>query len=857
MSYTNSFSNLIFWAFPRPWRGRAFRSYASLRCGVSAAIPNATHGAVLNTFWHYRLAKWRNRALIIASIVVTSCNNPPESSNNARSKTNINRNWFYLENDTKHVNDAIAQNDWERVSLPHTWNALDATDLNPGYRRAASWYKKVLHLTEKNPNLIYQLYYEGVNITSEVYVNGKNVGGHIGGYIGFHIDITNQIHTGINEVLVRVDNSYNPEVIPSQKSDFFIFGGITRDVWLETFPKSHVSNLKITTPNVSSKSADLLATFNVANPKKNSKVRAILIDADGNEVQSSTISDSDSEWEISFKEIDNIKLWDTNNPNLYTLKVQLLENNELKDEISDRVGFRWFEFKDYGAFYLNGKRVLLRGTHRHEEHAGVGAAMSNAQHRADMELIKDMGANFVRLAHYPQDPEIYKACDELGLLVWDELPWCRGGLGNEVWKRTTKTMLKELIEQNYNHPSIIIWSLGNEIYWLPDFVDGDNREHINTFLKELNDYAHELDPTRKTAVRKYYEGADIVDVFSPSIWSGWYSGSYKSYQKAIDIYKKEYPHFLHTEYGGSSHLGRHTENPVTGEGKIQADGWEEAIVQTGITNIAQIGDWSENYIVDLFDWHLHISENDSTFVGNAQWAFKDFGTPLRPENAIPYVNQKGLVDRANNPKDAFYVFKSYWNKTDPFAYIESHTWTERQGPKEFTRDISVYSNCQEVELFLNTTSLGVKKRDAKAFPAAGLNWNLHFREGANELVAIGRTASGIEVKDEMVVNYSHTKNGKAKGLKLEHIVLENGNYLITAIAHDSKGLRCLDYEGRVYFQCLSGGKTLKSLGTYTGSESVEMANGKASIEVSRYSPDKPLEIMVLNQNFKGTYLTID
>ena len=306
--------------------------------------------------------------------------------------------------------------------------------------------------------------------------------------------------------------------------------------------------------------------------------------------------------------------------------------------------------------------MLLRGTHRHEEHAGVGAAMTNKQHRADIELIKEMGTNFVRLAHYPQDPEIYKACDELGLLVWDELPWCRGGLGNDNWKENTKNMLTEIIAQNYNRPSVIIWSLGNEMYWLPDFEDGGNKEKINTFLTEINDLSHKLDPTRKTAIRKYYEGADIVDVFSPSIWSGWYSGSYKSYQKAIDQYKKEYKSFLHAEYGGSSHLGRHTENPITGEGKIQSDGWEEAIVQTDVANIAQIGDWSENYIVDLFDWHLRISENDDSFVGNIQWAFKDFGTPLRPENAIPYMNQKGLVDRNGNKKDAFYVFKSYWSK---------------------------------------------------------------------------------------------------------------------------------------------------------------------------------------------------
>jgi beta-galactosidase len=786
---------------------------------------------------------------------MVSCNATTEKKQ-GRSKTNINKEWQYIENNTNSTAQALALASWQDINLPHTWNALDATDVTPGYRRSAGWYKKELNIPTVASNQIYQLYFEGVNITSEVYVNGKNVGGHIGGYIGFNIDITDAISQGNNTILVRVDNGYNPEVIPSQKSDFFIFGGITRDVWLETFPKEHLSNLKVSTPNVTNDNANLLATLTINNLSDNSTIKAILIDKNGTEIQSQKLENIKSNLEISFNDLKDIKLWDTDNPYLYTLKVQLLQNDTAIDEISESIGFRWFEFKDYGAFYLNGKRLLLRGTHRHEEHAGVGAAMSNAQHRADMELIKDMGANFVRLAHYPQDPEVYKACNELGLLVWDELPWCRGGLGNETWKKNTKTMLKEIIHQNYNHPSIILWSLGNEIYWLPDFENGDDRAAINTYLKELNDYAHELDPSRKTAIRKYYEGADIVDVFSPSIWSGWYSGSYKSYQKAIDTYKKEYPHFLHTEYGGSSHLGRHTENPITGEGKIQADGWEEAIVQTDVANIAQIGDWSENYIVDLFDWHLRISENDSTFVGNAQWAFKDFGTPLRPENAIPYMNQKGLVDRAGKPKDAFYVFKSYWGKA-PFTYIESHTWTERQGPKGLSRSVSVYSNCPEVELFLNGKSLGVKKRDIKAFPAAGLNWDLNFKEGENKLLAIGKTKEGKTVEDALTLNYRFTKNGKAKGLKLEYTKLENGNYLITAIAHDSEGLRCLDYESRVYFQCLSGGEAYKSLGTPTGSESIEMANGKASIEVKRHNSGAPLEVMVLNQNFKGTYLTIE
>ncbi|MDV7139105.1 glycoside hydrolase family 2 TIM barrel-domain containing protein [Maribacter sp. TH_r10] len=416
-------------------------------------------------------------------------------------------------------------------------------------------------------------------------------------------------------------------------------------------------------------------------------------------------------------------------------------------------------------------------------------------------------------------------------------------------------MLKEIISQNHNHPSIIIWSLGNEMYWLPDFEGGGDVDRMNTFLTELNTIAHNLDPSRKTAIRKYYEGADIVDVFSPSIWSGWYSGSYKSYQKAIDTYKQQYKHFLHAEYGGSSHVGRHSESPITGEGVIQSDGWEEAIVQTQVSNIAQIGDWSENYIVDLFDWHLRISETDPDFVGNVQWAFKDFGTPLRPENDIPYMNQKGLMDRAGKPKDAFYVFKSYWAE-DPFVYIESHSWTERQGPKDLARTISVFSNCDKVTLYHNGIELGTKIKDINSFPASGLTWDVLFQEGGNELVAISGDNTKNIVKDTLKVNYRYQKNGAAKRLTLSSKKLDNGNYLVTSIAEDANGLRCLDYEDKVYFQCLEGGRTFNNQGTPTGSEIIGMANGKASIEVIPDKTTQDVTIMVLNQNFKGTYLTI-
>ena len=797
-------------------------------------------------------------SIIILSLLglLVGCQNS-STSTMSRSQTNINKAWLYLENPTKDSKEANTNDGWLPINLPHTWNSEDPTDNEAGYRRSASWYKKTLSFEGIDTNTRYSLYFEGANITSEVYVNGAKAGGHIGGYIGFEIDMTPHLNKGDNTILVRVDNGYNRDVIPSQKSDFFIYGGITRDVWLVNKPKLALGTVKVTTPRVSHESADVhleipITDYNNTAPLK---IKAVLKNPKGDVVVSAEQTVKGDTSKMALTNIEDPLLWDIDVPNLYEVTISLFQNDEPLDEITEKIGLRWFEFKKNGPFYLNGKRVLLRGTHRHEEHAGVGAAMSNVQHRKDIEQIKEMGANFVRLAHYPQDPEIYKACDELGLLVWDELPWCRGGLGEDVWQNNTKNMLSEIITQNYNHPSIIIWSLGNEMYWLPDFEDGDDTAKMNTFLKELNEIAHDLDPNRKTAIRKYYEGADIVDVFSPSIWSGWYSGSYKSYQKAIDTYKPQYNSFLHAEYGGSSHVGRHTENPITGEGVIKSEGWEEAIIQTKVANIAQIGDWSENYIVDLFDWHLRITEQDSTFVGNAQWAFKDFGTPLRPENDIPYMNQKGLVDRNGNPKDAYYVFKSHWAK-EPFVYIESKTWTERQGPKGKKRNISVFSNCNEVQLTHNGVNLGKKTKDISKFPASGLHWDIDFKEGKNELIAVGLTKNG-KVHDTLQVNYRFQKNGAAKGLELSYAPLKNGHYLLTATAVDEDGKRCLDYEDKVYFQCLEGGATLKNQGTPTGSEIIGMANGRASIEVIPDTTAIDVTVMVLNQNFKGTYLKIE
>ncbi len=766
-------------------------------------------------------------------------------------RTNFNDGWEYLAEPIQDVTKVHDTDGWESVDLPHTWNAEDVVDQHPGYRRDQSWYSKTVTLSELEKGVRHFLYFEGSNITTRVYVNNKLVKEHIGGYIGFRAELTNELKAGENQILVSVDNRYDRQIIPSQKSDFFIYGGIVRDVWLEKSGSVMIENVQISTPQVSTKSANAMVKIKLDGlSEKGQKIALQIRDPKGKVVNKKSLIIEGSELEYSFT-LTKPMLWDVSAPYLYTLEA----NIEGNDMVTETYGYRWFEFKENGPFYLNGKRLLLRGTHRHEESAGLGAALPNEMHRSDMKMIKEMGANFVRLGHYPQDPEIYKACNELGILIWDELPWCRGALGDDVWKTNTKRMLSEMINQNFNHPSIIIWSLGNEIYWLPDFEGGDEVEPMNSFLSELNDLAHEMDPARKTAIRKYYAGADIVDVFSPSIWSGWYAGTYHGYKNALDKSLKKYPHFLHMEYGGSSLMGRHKENPISGDGKIIANDFEEPINQFATQSIANIGDWSENYIVDLFDWTLKVAETHPDFAGSAQWAFKDFGTPLRPENDIPYMNQKGLVTRDGKPKDAYYVYKSYWAE-DPFAYIESHTWTERSGPVDLARSLNVYSNCEEVKLIANGKDLGLKKKDINSFPASGLVWDYFFEEGENTLIALGYNGNKQVTVDSLIVNYSFTKNETPDELLLAAEALSNGNFMITATMVDAKGQRCLDYEERVYFQCMEGGKLILNQGTNTGSEVINMANGNAMIELIPNKGARNIVMSVLNQNFKGTYLSI-
>ena len=459
----------------------------------------------------------------------------------------FNDDWLYWENNATDVNDAIANNQWQAISLPHTWNAHDTVDSAPGYRRSASWYKKILTSEHVNTDGLTQIYFEGSNYETLVYLNGRLVGEHIGGYLGFTFDLTPFLKDDAeNELLVRVSNRYNPNLIPSQKSDFFLYGGITRDTWIKHVPVTHITQALISTPSVSRTEATTTVEVHVEAASAANGSIAVQISGPENGIVLSTeqavsIKQGKNTYRLALDKLMNPELWSPDSPMLYTANIELDINDQSVQTNTQRFGYRWFEMKPHKGFFLNGERLLIRGTHRHEEHAGVGAAMSNEMHRRDMQMIKDLGANFVRLGHYPQDPEIYRAADELGLLIWDEIPWCRGGKGGTEWERNTEYALRTMINQNYNHPSIVFWSLGNEMYWEEDFPGGGRTEIINPYLTKLHNIAKEMDPKRLTTIRKYYPGADIVDAFSPSIWAGWYGGAYNQYEDALKNAMSQYP----------------------------------------------------------------------------------------------------------------------------------------------------------------------------------------------------------------------------------------------------------------------------------------------------------------------------
>lgn len=737
---------------------------------------------------------------------------------------------------------------WAKVSLPHCANDKDAVDPDVNYYQGAMWYKTQLDV--KNP---YEggrtlLHFEGAGQKTQVYVYTTKVGEHVGGYDEWSVDITEaaasflenkelvKAFQGKVPVSVRCDNSRDLEMMPSDLSDFNLYGGLYRYVNLVYQPSLYISSLFATPVVAANKSATVNVKVRFENPGHlaTAQLSIKLKDPLGREVQKieKQVQQFDGDINAGDLGIKSPRLWSTDQPVLYALEATVTSGAGTQTT-QTRIGFRSFEFVKKGPFLLNGKRLLLRGTHRHEDHAGVAAAMTEDQMREEMVAMKEMGVNFIRLGHYQQSRLILDLCDSLGILVWEEIPWCRGGLGGPVYQEQGKRMLRNMIGQHYNHPSIIIWGLGNENDWPNDFPEFDQQK-IRAYMKELHDLSHQLDSTRKTAIRRCDFCKDIVDVYSPSIWAGWYRGIYTEYKEVSKAEFDKVDHFLHVEWGGDSHAGRHSESPDKALQNIKTTGTADeragdASLYGGAARASKDGDWSETYICNLVDWHLKEQETMPWLTGTAQWPFKDFSTPVRPENPVPYMNQKGVVERDLTKKEAYYVFQSYW-ATQPMVHIYGHSWPVRWGNENEEKMIKVYSNCDEAELFVNGKSYGIKKRNSQDFPAAGLRWNLPLDKGIYTAHVVARKGK-VVVSDTIRFEYQTEKWGKPTKVSFKKIREENGMVTLEAKLYDEKNVQCLDAVNWIRFGLTGDGTLIDNLGTSGGSRLVQLYNGRATIRI--------------------------
>jgi len=733
---------------------------------------------------------------------------------------------------------------WSAIQLPHCFNGEDACDPDQPYFRGQGWYRTRLKVENPFPGGRTLLHFNGAGQTTSVWIGSTLAATHVGGYDEFSIDITDLAKKlssieaqGEIPVAVCCDNSSDRDRVPSDLSDFCLYGGLYRHAQLVYLPAVALDCVHVLPTKSADGSWQISVKARLYNPNDRSENLKLSIEIFGPNAavvhdETRTIPAWKESTELATVHLATPELWTPETPHLYRCRVSLSSPSG-HVELEERFGIRHYEFVEHGPFLLNGKRVLLRGTQRHADHAGVAAAMSDDLVWREMKLIREMGANFIRLAHYQQDRLVLDLCDELGLMVWEEAPWCRAGVGDAAFRENAKAMLTAMIDQHYNHPSIILWGLGNEDDWPNEYPEVD-QQAIRQFMTEMRDLAHALDNSRLTAFRRCEFARDIPDVYSPSIWAGWYRGNYREYEQSLLEQRLHVKRFIHIEWGADSQRGRHSEDPEAASGKIATgNGTDERgldyLNAGGDARMSRDGDYSESYACNLFDWYLKTQEKLDWLTGSAQWIFKDFASPLRVDNAIPRINMKGIVERDFTFKEAYFVFQSYWAEK-PMVHIYGHTWPVRWGAPGEKRVVHVYSNCARAELFLNEKSLGTKQRNSQDFPAAGLRWDVVFASGENRLRAVGRKGEA-QVTDEIDVHYQSERWSAPHELQLKQVLRRDNVGTFEAKMVDAKGVLCLDAAHALRFSLTGAGQLIDNLGTSRGSRALELANGRAKISV--------------------------
>ena len=657
---------------------------------------------------------------VLVSLVAKADDNP-------RTFILLDKGWGY-----RPVSDTGLKSSMKQVTVPHTWNA----NYIPGtrsYNREMMVYRRDLEITPDMKDKRLFLYFEGVNSSATVLVNNKSVGSHKGGYTAFCMEVTDYAKQGINKLEVWVTNAYNPEILPIS-GDFNIYGGIHRPCHLLVTEQDCISPLFYASPGVfihqdkvSEKQAQITVEtmLSLRGKKQGLKVRTTVEDAKGNIISQNIEQNVTNENVKQPFVIDHLVLWNAKqNPHLYKVIVELLDDGKVIDRVEQRTGLRYFSVDADKGFFLNGKYLDLYGFCLHEEVEGKGSALSAEDHERDMELVKESGVTSLRLVHYPHSESIYHLSDENGIVLWTEIPMVGPGgydfcgfINTDGLKEHARQVLKELVYQKYNHPSICFWGIFNEIR--------TNYDNAEPFARELHELYKEIDPSRLTTLAscddpKFYQNCS--DLMAWNKYIGWY-GSRNAPETAGNFFDKAKvasngkPVAI-SEYGGGANVEHHfsmKENDVKPSGQFHPE--------EGQTYIHE-GNWSA-FAQRPYMWAKYI------------WVFADFQSAIRNEGGKPGINDKGLVtyDRKIK-KDVFYFYKANWS-TEPMIYITSRRFTERP---EASVQVKVYSNLRENTLYVNGKKIGKQKSDS----LHRVVWqNVTLSKGENRIRVEGKSKAGV------------------------------------------------------------------------------------------------------------------
>ncbi|RBW70064.1 glycoside hydrolase family 2 protein [Bacillus taeanensis] len=652
-----------------------------------------------------------------------------------RKLININTSWkFSKQNEENAKNKTFNDENWENVNVPHTWNAIDGANGFDFYK-GACWYRKEFSIdTLEQGNKVF-IEFQGSNSVTDVYVNGQHMGQHRGGYSTFRFDISDVVEIGAKNTLsVKVDNTVVEDVYP-QIADFTFFGGIYRDVNLVIANTVHFDlmdygsqGVYIIQDKVNEEKASLTIKSKLVNDREEeTKVRvwADILDAEGQpaayaakEVVLAAGEKVDVEMPVV---INNPTLWNgRKNAYMYEANVSLQSFNDTVDELSIPFGVRYFKVDPEKGFFLNGEHLRLNGVSRHQDRKDMGWAITKKEHDEDMELIKDVGATSIRLAHYQHDQYFYDLCDKEGMVIWAEIPFISVMSKTELEGINAKQQMIELIRQNFNHPSIMFWGVQNEIQ-----IGGDTPA-LRKLVKELNELTKKEDPTRLTTMANVMFVPDddeynyTTDTVGYNKYYGWYQGKAEDFAPWLDGFHKKNPNvsLCISEYGAEGIIQYHTNDP-------------------------KVKDYTEEYHTLYHEKVWNIFAERPFLWATYVWNMFDFGANIRDEGGVKGRNNKGLItyDRKIK-KDAFYMYKANWSD-EKFVHITSKRFVDRA---DRTISVKAYSNCEELTLYVNGKEYETKT-GSKAFTFE----NVELQDGINE-IKVAAKQDGVELQDTAFFN---------------------------------------------------------------------------------------------------------